>query len=198
MIACADDSTTAPAPGPPKIQDPQDPIDVLYNVQLSYNQRNIAQYDKLLDTDFVFYPSAKDVVAGLPDHWGRAEDVLYTSRMFDKGYTGAYRMKSITFDVDFENGVQWVAIVPDAHPKETWYATTGYYTFDIVIDPDTHYLTERGSRAEFVVRDTSADATPSYRLVELHDLGPPVTPPPSVETASVGSATLGSVKALYR
>jgi hypothetical protein len=201
MVACSSDSTTPePPPSRPTFKPLTTKQAVLYNIQLAYNQRNITQYDKLLDNGFMFYPSSRDVNAGsLPDQWGRAEEVLYNSRMFDPGYSGPNRCKSIDMDLQFERGVQWVEVVPNANPNETWYMTTVYYNFEIVVDPSTDFQPAPNSRAEFTVRNAGTNNAPAWRLAEMRDLGAPL--PPGAQATSVAGvtpATWGKVKYLYQ
>ncbi len=199
MTACSSDSTTPELP-PPTFKPLTTRQAVLFNIQLAYNQRNITQYDKLLDNDFLFYPSSREVNGGsLPDHWARPEEVLYNSRLFDKGYTGPNRCKSIDMDLMFERGVQWVEVVPNAYPNETWYMTTVDYNFQIVVNPDIDYQPLSNSRAEFTVRNIGTNDAPAWRLVEMRDLGAPLPPGANaVSIAGVTPATWGKVKGIYQ
>ncbi len=200
LVACSDDPTAPHPSPPPTFKSLATRSDVLFNTQLAYNQRNIAQYEKLLDDNFTFFATPGDVKGGLPDHWERADEVLYNSRLFDKDYPGPYRCRKIDIDLAFETGVTWTATAaPPAFPGETWYTTTVYYNFDIDVEPDKQYGAPANSRLEITVRNAGTADAPQWRLVEMHDLNPP---PPSaaqaVATVAVIPATLGKVKSLYR
>jgi len=73
-------------------------------------------------------------------------------------------------NVKLEDGVQWVNVIPEDYPSETWYTATVYYEFTIEVDPDMIYLAVPESRAQFTVRNTATAAAPLYKLVEWRDL----------------------------
>jgi hypothetical protein len=199
LVACSDSTTPHPSP-PPVFKSLTTRSDVLFNTQLAYNKRDITQYEKLLDDNFTFFPTPGDVKGGLPDHWERAEKVLYNSRLFDENYPGPHRCKKIDMDLAFETGVTWTATAaPPAFSGETWYSTTVYYDFNIDVEPDTQYQPNAGSSMEITARNAGSSDAPQWRLVEMRDLTPP---PPlaaqAVPTAAVIPATLGKIKSLYQ
>lgn len=58
--------------------------DVLVNLILSYEHRNIAEYARLLDDDFVFFFSSYDSTAGFtPGHWDRSMEIEAADSLFD-------------------------------------------------------------------------------------------------------------------
>ncbi len=200
LASCSDpknEPVAPPVPPGPSFQTLDTKEAVLNNVEVAYNRRNIAKYDELLDADFVFFLATGDVGGGIPDSWGRADDILYNSRMFDPNYAGSNRCKRIEFDLQFENGVDWTDTTLPGYPGEMLNeATVGYY-FNIDVEPDIQYQPAAGSQARFIVRNIGTDSEPQWRLVELHDLGTSVaravTP-----AASSQETTWGMVKALYR
>jgi hypothetical protein len=52
---------------PPAFRDLTERDDVFFNLQLAYNQRNIDEYNKMLDDKFIFNFSAADVSSGNVD-----------------------------------------------------------------------------------------------------------------------------------
>ncbi len=201
IVSCQDDSVTpACDPCPPSYTRPVTGWAVLYNLRLAYNRRDIAEIDAMLDTNFTFYLSSADVGGGLPDQWGRAEEILYTSRLFDPNYAGANRCKNLVADFDIDHGVQWNAIPPDSLVTETRHHATVAYDFQVDVEPDTQFQPAAGSQCDFTVRNIGTDANPDFRLVEWRDLGAPSPLAASLETrpTPVESSTWGKVKSLYR
>jgi len=71
--------------------------DVLINLQLAYNDRNISQYDKLLDDDFIFIFSQTDWQAGkTPRQWDRTSEIRATTNMFSRNPTGKDPITSLS------------------------------------------------------------------------------------------------------
>jgi hypothetical protein len=164
-----------PAPDPVEPKEEFKPLtkkeNVLNNIQVSYNKRRIDKYDELLDVNFTFFLSTGDVGGGLPESWGRAEEIQYNTSLFDPNYTGENRCKRISMDLQFETGVQWVEVVPPNFPEEVWYTTTVFYDFRFEMEPDNTYISVPGSKAQFTVRNTGTVDAPLWKLVEMRDLG---------------------------
>jgi hypothetical protein len=154
-----------------KFEDLSQRSHVLNNIELAYNKRNITQYDRLLDDNFTFFFSTGDVGGGLPQSWGRADELVATTAMFDPNYTGENRCKSIRMDLQFEDGVTWVEVIPGSAPDEVWYTTTVFYEFKIDTEPDNTWLAVPGAKAQFTVRNTGTESAPLWKLVEFRDLG---------------------------
>jgi len=146
---------------------------VLNNIVVAYNKRDISIYDELLDDNFTFFLSPGDVGGTIPDQWGRADEILYNSRLFDPNYSGAHRCKTIEMDLtipDDKTTISWVKITPASAPDETWYMTTVFYRFRFDTEPDTQYESVAGAKGEFTVRDAGTAEKPQWRLVEFRDL----------------------------
>jgi len=171
-LACSDDPVqpqNKPVAGPANLTQKWH---VLSNIETAYNKRDITIYDQLLDDSFVFYLSPGDVGGDMPDQWGRVEEILYTSRMFDPNYNGQHRCTELSMDLvlpDEKNTIQWVAFTPAGLPDQTWYKTMVYYHFRLETEPSTTYESVAGARAEFTVRNAGTDEAPHWQLVEMHD-----------------------------
>jgi hypothetical protein len=74
-------------------------------------------------------------------------------------------------DLLWEDGVEWVEVIPESAPDETWYTTTVFYDFTIEVAPDTKYIPYAGAKGQFTVRNAGTDESPNYKLVEFRDLG---------------------------
>jgi hypothetical protein len=79
--------------------------------------------------------------------------------------------RSIRMDLKYESGVQWVDVIPEDFPNETWQTTTVFYEFTIEIEPDETFIAVPGARAQFTVRNIGTVDDPLYKLVEFRDLG---------------------------
>ncbi len=138
---------------------------MLHNLEASYNQRNLAEYDKLIDENFTFFFSAEDFSSGrTPETWDRSTDVPATQRLLTDG---------LTIDLDLQiDTLEWTPVTPDSFPKETWFMTTTNYTFTMRFsaDPATTFITSGQPQAQFTVREVDVDGQKRWRLVKWSDL----------------------------
>lgn len=79
---------------PEKAPEMTSPVNVLKNVVVAYNQKNIDLYKKALSPDFVFYFDPRDVGGNppgsqyvIPESWSYTEDWQTTNNMFQKAYS---------------------------------------------------------------------------------------------------------------
>ncbi len=86
----------SPPPGTVEQPPPEmtTPANVLKNIEVAYNQRDINYYKNALSTNFVFYFDPNDVgskVPGstyiIPDSWSYTDDWQATNNMFQKAYS---------------------------------------------------------------------------------------------------------------
>lgn len=166
-----------PPPGPPlEIKDLTEKWHVLNNIEYAYERRVKATYDELLNTDFTFFFAPGDVGGEIPAQWDRTEEVNATGRLFDSNAQGEPPVdpvcRDIRLDLQYDpDTMQWVEIIPEDFPSETWYTTTVFYTFTFEMEPDDTYIAQPGARAQFTVRNTGTDQDPHWELVEFRDLG---------------------------
>lgn len=197
-FACSSGGPTAPThPQAPQLKNLAQKEDVLSNIELAYNQRQIQWYDGVLDQNFTFFLSPRDVGGGLPDQWDRATEISLHMRFFDKNYT-ALPCQSIKMDLKLD-AVQWTEITPQSAPTETWYSTTIYYNFKFEIAPNT-FINDTGTKATFTVRDAgpSGNYAHHWQLVEMRDLGRATAVASRAALASTEPSDLGRVKGMYR
>jgi|WetSurMetagenome_2_1015567.scaffolds.fasta_scaffold77516_3 hypothetical protein len=93
--------------------------DVLYNLKLSYNEKNIEEYRLLLNDEYTYVFDPKDVGHnGIPDSWGKADDILSAEHLFSKQPNlDGYKMEAIS--LNFEEGADVVSTV-----EPTWRMVT--------------------------------------------------------------------------
>jgi len=172
-LGCGDDSPTTPAGDGSAFLNLTQKWHVLNNIEVAYNKRDLTKYDALLDDNFTFFLSPGDVGGSIPSQWGRADEILYNSRLFDPNYSGAHRCRSIEMDLnlpDDKSTIPWTEITPASAPDETWYSTTVFYRFRFEMDPDTHFESVAGAKGEFAVRNAGTPEQPHWQLVEFRDL----------------------------
>lgn len=148
------------------------PGHVLINLERSYNERNIVEYERLLDPDvFTFFFSDADAGAGrTPEFWGREDEIAATGRMFDPNYNGENRILSIELTLNLD-GPQWVETPREAFPDEEWLSIVVPYDYVIQAEPDLTWITSGVTRTSFTVRNIGDEENPQWRLVEWRDLG---------------------------
>ena len=200
FLACGEEETVVgcdPCP-PPSFESLTQRWHVLNNLQLSYNEREFARMDELLDTNFVFYLAPRGGQGGIPAQWGRDQELDATRMLFDPDLNvpGFPVCQGIYMNLEFENGVAWDDTVPPAFPAETWYTATVYYDDHFYMEPGGCYTAVPGSQAQFTVRNVGTDGAPQWRLVEWHDLGT-VTTERLQPAAACWQESWGFMKALY-
>lgn len=187
-LSCGDDSTTPKTSAASGFQDLSQKGHVLNNFELANNKRDISHYDALLDDNFTFFYLESDVGGGgTPVQWGRDTDIAATHVMFAS-------LDKLDFNLDNENLV-WNE-TPAPGGLENWYVTTVFYHFTMHMG-NTTYIPNAGAKMSLTVRNAGTDVAPSWRLVELHDLGGPSLLR-STHAAGTEPTTYGQVKALFR
>jgi hypothetical protein len=70
------------------------PVNVLKNVEIAYNQRDIELYKKAISPNFVFYFDPRDIGHNppgseyvIPESWSYTEDWRATNNMFQRAYS---------------------------------------------------------------------------------------------------------------
>jgi len=89
-LACFNEEEPPPAPTHPE---PTSPANVLKNVEISFNQRDVNLLKAMLSTNFVFYFDPRDVGKNppgshyvIPESWSYTEFWQALNNMFDKAY----------------------------------------------------------------------------------------------------------------
>ena len=148
---------------------------VLFNLEKSYNERNIDEYNVLLDDGFVFHFSNADIKNGSVSvsQWGRADDLATASNMFDPNFSkpGQDPVSSISLTLTFAPGEDtWNKITPEDqvnYPDEFWYEKTLRYYLTVEAG-DFTYIGDN-LQASFVVRWANVDGEEFWRIVAWRD-----------------------------
>jgi len=136
LVSCSDDDPARPAKEVVSFKDLKVKDDVLYNLELSYNERRIDEYDKLLDGNFVMIFSAADVFHGLtPEQWSRATEINVTSQMFDPIHPDEnLRVTSIDCSLDYAADGWIEEPANQDHPGESWWRKA--FGYDLILKWD--------------------------------------------------------------
>ena len=170
---------------PPAFKSLKNREDVLFNLKLAYNERNINQYNKLLDNNFTFFFSAVDVREGKVRDlsWPRSSELIAVGHMFDPTFDPAPHTNPdgsitdpgpilrITVDMSFAAGENtWNPVIDEVvHPGEIWYEKTVDYR--LVVKAGGNYIFQNSSpiQASFEIRFTEAEGDSVYRIVAWRD-----------------------------
>jgi hypothetical protein len=198
LVCSDDDNPVTEHDGFPHYKNLTQREHVLNNLEHSYNERVVTRFDELLDDNFTFFFSPGDVGGDIPQQWGRLQELRVTARLFDPALDQPPypTCRSIRVDIKFEEGVDWVTVIPEDYPGELWYTTTLEYEFTFEMDPEMTYIAAPGSQAQFTVRNAGTGDAPQWRLVEWRDLAANSVALQSA--ASTDRTTWGGVKALYK
>jgi hypothetical protein len=208
--SCSDDNMLPPGPTTYRpsykklsADGPRD--NVLYNLQLAYNDRNISRYDELLDDNFVFFFSEEDVLNGCPSYWSRAAEINANKNMFDPNYSNPvqYPVQDLDLMLTYPEGDdQWTPIEPEdqvTYPGETWYQKIVTYSIVVQLTGDFQYV-GLNKQAAFVLRAATTDSKQYWRIVVWRDdTGPGLRTVVRHEKGAgiAQDTTWGQIKALY-
>jgi len=163
--SCDSDKTTPSAPADASRNPTQD--DVLHNLELAYNERNITEFEKLLDESFEFYFSEADFNSGAVqfENWGRLDELNTNQRLLDPDNPDPNRVISIDLDLDYLSG-EWDPEPPDSvHAGETWYVKNVVYRL-VMKTADSWEYRALDLKALFKIRK---DDGGHWRIVEWYD-----------------------------
>jgi hypothetical protein len=174
-------------------------VAVLSALEKAYNERDPGPIDEMLDDRFTFFFAPGDVGGSVPEQWWRADEFAVTERFLNSNNQDDPPADpvatSIDVDVVFNNNLQWVEVIPEEFPNETWYTATVFYNFVMEFEPDITYLSANEAKSQFTVRSITVGNRTEWRLVEWRDLGGNTA---MRSNLAVAETTWGSLKALYK
>jgi hypothetical protein len=162
--------------GPPSAYKPLDKRDnLLFNLKLAYNQRNIEEYRKLLDYTpgvFIFYFGQDDInrgIAAVPQ-WGVEVEEATTEGLFQRSAPpGEPLADDVILELTYtEDEEDWFETVPETHPDETWYFKDATYRLSVRIGLTTH-TQNKDVNARFTVREVEIEGEKVWKIVRWHD-----------------------------
>jgi hypothetical protein len=198
LFAACDDGNLAPLSSitsdvPTAYKDLEIRENVLFNLELAYDERNLSQVDRLLDDDFVFYFGETDRTSyGMPDYWLRPAEVMATSNLFDANYSPPNLEPVTKIDFELSYSDLWHPIAATGqHAGETWYSKAVVYY--LRADAGSVLFLAENKRAAFVVRQEGRE----WRLVEVYDDLLAARSANGDAAAPVHDMTWGRLKNLY-
>jgi hypothetical protein len=181
-LACGEEEgVTKPGPA-----EPTTPANVLKNVEMSFNQRDIGLLKAMLSPNFVFHFDPRDVGQSppgkyyiIPESWTRAEFLKAVANMFAKA-------PRISFSIETDN-------VGKPRPEETeYYAEKVPAELLAMLDDINGYIGYSASTFAFESYRTEGGAK-YWRLTEWRDNGGYL----AEKALGVEPATIGKILAIF-
>jgi hypothetical protein len=146
---------------------------VLINLQLAYVQRNLEEYQKLLDNAFVFHFSAADFSSGAVEveQWFIESELASARNMFNPDFQGAGApISRISLTLNYPKGEDaWGAQpAPPEYPDEIWYEKTVDYVMTVEAG-ETTFTSGGPISASYLLRPMDVDGVTFYRIVAWRD-----------------------------
>jgi hypothetical protein len=151
--------------------------DVVFNLEKAYEERNIDQYGKLLDDDFIFNFSPADIRDGKVTvaQWDRASELAATANLFDPSFSPPQGEPvdriSLEFTYKVDEDDDWQPVVPpdpQKYPNETWYKLQVDYFLNVNAGA-TLYTSGNAIRAEYTIRPVMVEGKQIWRIVSWRD-----------------------------
>jgi hypothetical protein len=170
--------------------------DVLWNLELAYNERNIQQFERLLDDEFIFLFSEVDYNEGrVPISWERPGEIDATTNLFNENLDSPLRATNINLRLDFTEG-EWTEIPQN---DESWFRKDVEY--DIIVQTASG-VDYKGNRqwAQIFVREAIPDGETGmiWRINRWRDIGGGSRSFNAPASSEVEDHTWGGIKALYK
>jgi hypothetical protein len=168
-------------PGPQPDYTADTPEECIYNLELSFNTRDIALYESILSPNFTFYFNPTDVgsdVNGyvIPSSWGYEDDWISTDNMFTEAY-------EITMELPEGD-------VGDPPADATTYTASNIsISLLVMIDADNGYIANKGT-CEFTFEKVRNDDGVYWVIKDWRDF--------TYAKKGSESTSLGEIKAAFR
>jgi hypothetical protein len=161
-LACFEEEGVTPAP---KQSEPSSPVNVLKNVEMSFNRRDVSLLGAMLSENFIFHFDPRDVGQRppgssqyvIPESWTREEFLRAAANMFKKAY-------SISLSIKTDN-------VGEPRPEETEYLAENVPAeLLVMLDELNGFITDGTSTFDFE-RYLAEGGGKHWRLTEWQDGG---------------------------
>jgi hypothetical protein len=197
-LSCKEDTVAPPPQQPPSgYRDLKEKDDVLFNLELAYNERRMDKYDELLDDNFIFYfndADYNDPHNPTPQQWDRATEVGATTNLLDVNYSGGNRVVSIDLRLGYVADNWTEEPANQVHPGESWYRKTVDY--DLRINTAASWeLKALDKKAQFTIRWDEDKG--KWQMIMWHDLGDDGSLALTTG-AAIEETTWGGIKAMYQ
>jgi len=186
LLACSEEEGTTPRE--PERLEPTTPVNVLKNVELSFNRRHVGLLKDMLAEDFVFYFDPRDVGGHPPGRkYPIPEDWYY-----DEFWTAADNMFILAHSISLAIPADGVGT--PAENEATYKAENVPISLLVMIDSLNGYIAERGYCNYEFERYESASGKKFWRLTGWWDR----TSVGYDEYPGVEPTSLGRVLSLFR
>jgi len=159
--------------------DPPEPVvfkdllerdDILFNLGLAYNERNMTEYSRLLDDSFVFIFSEADFNSGnvTVEQWERAAEVESNTKILHQSNPDPNRVISIDLDLDYVEDNWTEEASPPGFDGETWFGKTVSYRL-VIKTADKWEYRALDLKARFTIRWAETDNGDYWRIVRWRD-----------------------------
>jgi hypothetical protein len=173
MTSCILDPKKAKEDTPTVIKEYEDlkeKDDVLWNLELAYNDRNIKQFERLLDDEFVFFFSEADYnEGGVPISWERPIEINTNTNLFNENLDGPLRATNIDLRLTYTKG-EWTEILQGN--DESWFSKEVEYNITVQTVSGVDYKGNR-LKAQFIIREAIPDGETEkiWRIIRWRDIG---------------------------
>jgi hypothetical protein len=172
--SCKDNPESPPKIDPSTTFQPlTDKAAVIHNLVLSYNNADLAEYQKLLHPDYLFYNQAADVAQGLPEYITRDADINTTKNMF-LAAKGQYpdpslKLDALTLEITPASWMQLDTVPGLPAPCIDCWATTREYLLNLVFTDGQLTLRANGL-VQIIVVPVNESGTKLYKLYRVEDI----------------------------
>jgi len=152
-FACGEEEGVTPPPGPDRLE-PTSPANVLKNVELAFNNRDVDLLKAMLSTTFVFYFDPDDVGQNppgseyiIPESWNRTEFWTAVENMFTKAYSISLTIPTGNVGTPGENETTYradiisISLLVMVDELNGYIADTGYCNYEF-----ESYTSEAGKK----------------------------------------------------
>jgi hypothetical protein len=175
ILAGCSETSTKPEAQKPRYPEATTQEIVIQNLVLSYKDRDIGQFCKLLHEDYVWFNQPYDVTShGLPASYTRAQDSLHTGNMF-LAAKKLHPTQSLWLDrleLDITAG-SWQQIAEfNGEPCSDCWETTREYALELVFtQTGTGMLSN--DQVKFTIVGVNVDGQNVYRIIRCDDIMKP-------------------------
>jgi hypothetical protein len=174
ILGCSDDSTQPKETPKPRYPEATAKDIVISNLLLSFKDRNIEQFEKLLHPDYIWYNQPQDVSGGLPKFYARDEDVAITRNMF-LAALHTHTNSNLWLDkLELKlYGDEWTLVSEfNSEPCEDCWETTRAYSVTLITTGGA-IIYVANDLVKFVVVPVEVDGTKLYKIIRCDDLPRP-------------------------
>lgn len=178
-LACNEETITNPIPEKDYTAD--SPVECIYNLELSFNSRDIELYRAMLSPNFTFYFNQQDVgndIDGyiIPTSWGYEEDWQATQNMFNQ-----------TYDISMQLPENDIGAPPEGATEYT--AENVTVSLLVMVDENNGFIANKGY-LEFTFVKVNGGGEDYWVIKDWRDF--------TYARKGIDSASLGEIKAVFK